>query len=100
MTTLLTRPMTNVFGRGHCSVTLHFGSKISPVNRLLDTSSSTLVVKSSAYQANLDKKLTASSAVQEVNYGVGGWNGPVIYTSINIRGHCHEPEPPQSIAKV
>ena len=99
MTTLLRMPITNVFGQGDYSVTLHLGSEKSPVNLLLDTGSSTLVVKSSAYQANLDQKLTASSAVQEVNYGVGGWNGPVIYTSINIHEHCHESEHPQNIAK-
>ena len=99
MTTLLRIPITNVFGQGDYSATLHLGSEKSPVNLLLDTGSSTLVVKSSAYPANLDKKLTASSAVQEVNYGVGGWNGPVIYTSINIHEHCHESEHPQNIAK-
>ncbi|KGJ89686.1 pepsin-like aspartic protease [Colwellia psychrerythraea] len=98
-TTILRIPTTNVFGRGDYSATLHLGSEKSPVNLLLDTGSSTLVVKNSAYQANLDKKLTASSAVQEVNYGVGGWNGPVVYTSINIHEHCHESEHPQSIAE-
>lgn len=99
MTTLLRMPITNVFGQGDYSATLHLGSEKSPVNLLLDTGSSTLVVKSSAYQASLDKKLTASSAVQEVNYGVGGWNGPVIYTRINIHEHCQESAHLQNIAK-
>ncbi|AAZ24813.1 pepsin-like aspartic protease [Colwellia psychrerythraea] len=99
MTTLLRIPITNVFGQGDYSVTLHLGSEKSPVNLLLDTGSSTLVVKSTTYQANLDKKLTPSTAVQEVNYGVGGWNGPVIFTSINIHEHCHKSDHPQSIAK-
>ncbi|WP_157826696.1 pepsin-like aspartic protease [Colwellia sp. 12G3] len=98
-TTILRMPITNVFGQGDYSVTLHLGSEKSPVNLLLDTGSSTLVVKSSTYQAVLDKKLTPSTAVQEVNYGVGGWNGPVIYTNINIHEHCHHCEHPQNIAK-
>lgn len=99
MTKVLRMPTTNVFGQGDYSVTLHLGSEKSPVNLLLDTGSSTLVVKSTSYQAALDKKLTASTAVQEVNYGVGGWNGPVIYTSINIHEHCHHSTHPQNIAK-
>ncbi|WP_157829090.1 pepsin-like aspartic protease [Colwellia sp. 75C3] len=99
MTTMLRMPITNVFGQGDYSVTLHLGSEKSPVNLLLDTGSSTLVVKSTTYQAALDKKLTPSTAIQEVNYGVGGWNGPVIYTSINIHEHCHHSKHPQSIAK-
>lgn len=98
-TTILRIPTTNVFGQGDYSATLHLGSEKTPVNLLLDTGSSTLVVKSSAYQASIDKKLTASSAVQEVNYGVGGWNGPVIYTNINIHEHCHQSKHPQSIAE-
>jgi len=99
MTTLLRLPITNVFGQGDYSATLHLGSEKSPVNLLLDTGSSTLVVKSTSYQATSDKDLTPSTAVQEVNYGVGGWNGPVIFTRINIHEHCHQSEHPQSIAK-
>ena len=72
--TVLRMPITNVFGQGDYSVTLHPGSEKSPVNLLLDTGSSTLVVKNASYQATQDENLTPSSAVQEVNYGVGGWN--------------------------
>ena len=45
MTTLLRMPITNVFGQGDYSVTLHLGSEKSPVNLLLDMSSNTLVIK-------------------------------------------------------
>jgi len=99
MTTVLTMSITNVYGKGDYSVTLHLGSEKSPVNLLLDTGSSTLVVKNSSYQAAQDKNLTASAIVQEVNYGVGGWNGPVIYTDINVHEHCQQSEQAQSIAK-
>ncbi len=98
MTTILTMPITNVFGQGDYSVTLHLGSEKAPVNLLLDTGSSTLVVKNASYQAHLDESLNPSTAVQEVNYGIGGWNGPVIYTSINIHEHCHQSEHPQNIS--
>jgi len=98
LTTPLRLPITNVFSQGDYTVTLHLGSEKTPANLIIDTGSSTLVVKNSAYQASLDKKLTASTAVQEVNYGVGGWNGPVIYTAINIHEHCQESRHPQNIA--
>jgi len=98
LTTSLRLPITNVFSLGDYTVTLHLGSEKSQVNLLLDTGSSTLVVKSSSYKSTQDKNLTASPIVQEVNYGVGGWNGPVIYTSINIHEHCQKSEHPQNIA--
>lgn len=98
MTTILRLPITNVFAKGDYSVTLHLGSEQSSVNLLLDTGSSTLVVKEENYQGKLDKNLTATATVQEVNYGVGGWNGPVIHTSINIHEHCNESDHPQKIS--
>ncbi|WP_157447784.1 MULTISPECIES: hypothetical protein [Colwellia] len=47
--------MSNVFGKGDYSVTLHLGSEKSPVNLLLDTGSSTLVVKAPLTQKILIK---------------------------------------------
>ena len=55
MTTLLRMPITNVFGQGDYSVTLHLGSEKSPVNLLLDTGSSTLVVKAPPTKQTLIK---------------------------------------------
>ena len=37
MKTILKMPITNVFGQGDYSATLHLGSEKSPVNFLLDT---------------------------------------------------------------
>lgn len=99
MTKILRLPITNVYAKGDYCTTLHLGSDKSPVNLLLDTGSSTLVVKKCSYKAEQDKNLTASALVQEVNYGIGGWNGPVIYTSINIHEHCHNSIHPHNIAK-
>ena len=92
--------MTNVYAKGDYCVSVHIGSEQSQVNLILDTGSSTLVIKESStkklltdnYQARHDKNLMASPIVQEVNYGIGGWNGPVIYTCINVHEHCPHSE--------
>ncbi len=55
LNTILRMPMSNVFGKGDYSVTLHLGSEKSPVNLLLDTGSSTLVVKAPLTQKILIK---------------------------------------------
>ncbi len=77
-------PMTNVYGKGDYSAVVHIGSEQSPVNLLLDTGSSTLVVKTDSYQPEQDKKFIATPIAQEVNYGIGGWNGPVVNTCITL----------------
>ncbi|RHW77867.1 pepsin-like aspartic protease [Colwellia sp. RSH04] len=84
MHTSLKLPITNVYGKGDYSVVIHLGSEQAPVNLLLDTGSSTLVVKEGTYQTKHDKQLTPSAIAQEVNYGIGGWNGPIINSSITL----------------
>jgi len=84
MPTMLKLPITNVYAKGDYCATLHIGSEHTPVNLILDTGSSTLVVKDENYQASKDKHLTPTAIAQEVNYGIGGWNGPVIHSSISI----------------
>lgn len=98
MTNILKLPISNVYGKGDYCVTMHLGSEKSSVNLLIDTGSSTLVVKAENYQPEFDKNLTASSIVQGVNYGIGGWNGPVIYSSLNVHEHCPHSEHPHRIA--
>ena len=78
-------PLTNVYSKGDYTAELMLGSEQNPVNLILDTGSSTLVVSPKAYQAQADKALQATSLVQEVNYGIGGWAGPVVETSVAIR---------------
>lgn len=86
MSSMLKLPITNVYAKGDYCATIHIGSEKSPVNLIIDSGSSTLVVKGENYQANEDKHLIPTTIAQEVNYGVGGWNGPVIHSSINIYG--------------
>ncbi len=82
-------PITNHFAMGDYTTTLFLGSEQQPVNLILDTGSSTLVVTPDAYQAMNDKTLKPTSFAQEVNYGIGGWDGPVINSQISI-GHDNE----------
>lgn len=84
MPATLKLPIVNVFAKGDYCATLHIGSEKSPVNLIIDSGSSTLVVKEVSYQANEDKHLTATTIAQEVNYGIGGWNGPIINSTITI----------------
>ncbi|QBG35829.1 pepsin-like aspartic protease [Litorilituus sediminis] len=87
MQTPLQLPITNVYGKGDYSLVVHLGSEQAPVNLLIDSGSSTLVVKEGSYQASRDKHLTPTAIAQEVNYGIGGWNGPVIHSSITLSNY-------------
>ncbi len=77
-------PITNVYAKGDYCATFHLGSQQTPVNLILDTGSSTLVVKDEVYQASQDKSLTSTAIAQEVNYGIGGWNGPLVHTNVTL----------------
>jgi len=83
-------PITNVYAKGDYCATLHIGSEKTPVNLVLDSGSSTLVIKDEVYQASNDRDLEATSYAQEVNYGIGGWNGPLLNTRISIGHHDGE----------
>ena len=80
-------PITNVYAKGDYCVTFHIGSENIPVNLILDTGSSTLVLKEDSYLAAKDNNLVATAMAQEVNYGIGGWNGPVVHSNISITDH-------------
>ncbi|MBW8189824.1 A1 family peptidase [Neiella marina] len=77
-------PITNVYASGDYTATFHIGSEKSPVNLLLDSGSSTLVLDHQSYHAAQDSLLEATTLAQEVTYGVGGWDGPVIKTQVTV----------------
>lgn len=77
-------PLCNVYAKGDYCAQLLIGSEQTPVNLILDTGSSTLVVEQDVYQAQKDLDLKATSYAQEVNYGIGGWDGPVVTTTVSI----------------
>ena len=81
----ITLPLTNVLAKGDFTATLYLGSEQTPVNLIIDTGSSTLVVKPSLYQPSQDKSLTATAIVQEVNYGIGGWAGALVHSQLTFQ---------------
>jgi hypothetical protein len=77
-------PITNVYDGNDYTALLFIGSAKTPVNVILDTGSSTLAVKPSTYDATKDRHLEATALAQLVEYGTGGWGGPVVKTSISM----------------
>ncbi len=80
----LRMPITNVYAKGGFSVSVKIGSELNPVNLVLDTGSSTLVVTPKAYFSSKDKSLQATSYAQSVSYGMGGWYGSVVKTDVDM----------------
>ena len=78
-------PLTNIYAYGDYTAQLHVGSEESPVNLIIDSGSSTLVLDHEVYRASQDKHLTATTWAQTVTYGVGGWDGPVIKTRVKVK---------------
>ncbi len=83
----LRMPITNVYAKGGFSVSVKIGSELNPVNLVLDTGSSTLVVTPQAYVSAKDKSLQATSYAQSVSYGIGGWYGSVVKTDVDMLAH-------------
>ncbi|MEZ9593045.1 hypothetical protein AB4298_00265 [Shewanella sp. 10N.261.52.F9] len=78
-------PITNVYAMGGYCAQLRFGANKTPANLIIDTGSSTLVVSDSDYDDEQDTSLVATSFAQEVLYGAGGWDGPVVHTRVGLR---------------
>ncbi|WP_108947226.1 hypothetical protein [Shewanella halifaxensis] len=78
-------PITNVYAMGGYCAQLRFGANKTPANLIIDTGSSTLVVSDCDYDDKQDSCLVPTSFAQEVLYGVGGWDGPVVHTRVGIR---------------
>lgn len=70
------------YAKGAYSVAIELGSEGCRANVLLDTGSSTLVVLPSAYRAELDQSLQATTLGQQVRYGQGAWAGPVLHVDV------------------
>lgn len=78
-------PLTNIYAMGDYCAQCFIGSEQTPVNLIIDTGSSTLVIDETKLNSNQDKHLTSTSLAQEVNYGVGGFDGPVVHSSITVK---------------
>ena len=83
-TSILKIPLLNTLAKGGYTAALRIGSHQQEVRLVIDSGSSTLVVDHSKYLAEHDKHLQPTSLAQEINYGKGGWLGPVIHTQLDI----------------
>lgn len=81
-------PTTLAFARGAYTATAHFGEQADSAQLILDTGSSTLVVRPHAYDPGRDGCLQATPWLQEVRYGGGAWAGPVLRSRLGF-GHGH-----------
>jgi len=72
--------MSNVYAKGGYCVQLKLGSKRTPLNLIIDTGSSTFALLPTSFDPTTDTALKATTNAQELNYGEGGWVGPVIRT--------------------
>ena len=79
-------PVTNVYAKGDFTASVKAGSQGQSLNLVLDSGSSTLVVKADVFNADQDHSLKATTSAQSVAYGVGAWAGPVISTTMQM-GH-------------
>ncbi|GGA83827.1 hypothetical protein GCM10011521_22790 [Arenimonas soli] len=81
-------PTTLAYARGAYTATARLGEHADPAQLILDTGSSTLVVRPHAYRAERDGLLAATPWVQEIRYGGGAWAGPVLKSRLAF-GHGH-----------
>ena len=81
-------PTTLAHARGAYTATAHLGEHGQPAQLILDTGSSSLVVRPHAYDPARDGCLQATPWVQEVRYGGGAWAGPVLRSRLAF-GHGH-----------
>lgn len=70
------------WAKGGYTVQVHLGSARAPAQLVLDTGSSTLAVRPTAYAPELDATLSATPWAQDIQYGGGGWAGPVLRSSL------------------
>jgi hypothetical protein len=80
-TKVLRLDITNVLSGNDYSAQLAIGSKGAVANVLLDTGSSTLAIEPAAYSGAGDTDLKATTLIQLITYGTGGWAGPVVTTT-------------------
>jgi len=83
-------PITNVYDGNDYTAKIKIGSQGTIANVILDTGSSTLAVTSSAYNPTRDTHLKPTAFAQLIQYGSGGWAGPVVKTSLRMGIDEHE----------
>jgi hypothetical protein len=77
-------PITNVFAGSDYSARITIGSENAVADVVLDTGSSTLAVSPTVYDGTGDAHLQSTTNAQVVHYGIGGWAGPMVNTSVGF----------------
>ena len=77
-------PISNILGGGDYTGQISIGSQASVANVILDTGSSTLAVKPSVYNPATDADVSKTAFAQDIQYGTGGWTGPVVQTTVRM----------------
>ena len=77
-------PISNILGGGDYTGQILVGSQQAVANVILDTGSSTLAVQQTHYKAVQDKDLKPTVWAQDIEYGTGGWAGPVVNTTVTM----------------
>jgi Eukaryotic aspartyl protease len=77
-------PITNIYGGGDFTAEIRMGSQAVAANVIVDTGSSTLAVQQTNYKAADDNALNPTAWAQDVQYGTGGWAGPVVMTDLSM----------------
>ena len=96
--TVIRIPINNVKGGGDYTGEIRVGSQGTVANVILDTGSSTLAVIPRVYDIDADKNVSFTSYAQAVNYGTGGWSGPVLETTLSMGSGGNEAEVKSYIA--
>lgn len=81
-------PTTLAYARGGYTATARLGEHGDAAQLILDTGSSSLVVRPHAYDPGRDGCLQATPWLQEIRYGGGAWAGPVLRSRVAF-GHGH-----------
>lgn len=88
MSAALEIPTTLAYARGGYTATARIGERGDIAQLILDTGSSSLVVRPHAYDPSRDGCLQATPWLQEIRYGGGAWAGPVLRSRLAF-GHGH-----------
>lgn len=75
-------PINIAHAQGAYALDLSIGSENIPVKLLIDTGSSTIAFKPDHYVVNNDQHVKTTQIAQCVTYGIGGWAGPVLHSTV------------------
>ena len=75
-------PINIATAQGAYHLELFIGSEQIPVKLLIDTGSSTMAFHANVYSVEQDQHACTSQFAQCVTYGMGGWAGPVLHSTV------------------